>query len=114
MKWFIDQFEENLDEAERLINTNRIFIERLEGAGVISKDDAIDYGLTGPSLRGSGVEFDLRRATPYLFYNEMDFKIPVYTEGDSLARYFVRVDEARESIKIVRQVLDKMPKVKQS
>ncbi|MEJ2613574.1 MAG: NADH dehydrogenase (quinone) subunit D [Ignavibacteriaceae bacterium] len=109
VKWFIDQFEENLDEAERLINTNRIFIERLEGAGVISKEDAIDYGLTGPSLRGSGVEFDLRRATPYLFYNEIDFKIPVYTEGDSLARYFVRVDEARESIKIVRQVLDKMP-----
>ena len=109
VKWFIDQFEEYLDEAERLINTNRIFIERLEGAGVISKEDAIDYGLTGPSLRGSGVEFDLRRATPYLFYNEIDFKVPVYTEGDSLARYFVRVDEARESIKIVRQVLDKMP-----
>ena len=107
---FIDQFEEKLDEMERMLNGNRIFVERLEGVGVISKEDAIDIGFTGPNLRGSGVEFDLRRATPYLFYNEMDFKIPVYTEGDSLARYFVRADELRESAKIVLQVIDKMPK----
>ncbi|MHB1687672.1 MAG: NADH dehydrogenase (quinone) subunit D [Ignavibacteriaceae bacterium] len=109
IKWFIDQFDENLEECERLLNTNRIFVDRLDGVGVISADDAIDLGLTGPSLRGSGVEFDLRRATPYLFYNEMDFKIITYKEGDSLARYFVRVDEARESAKIVRQILAKMP-----
>jgi NADH-quinone oxidoreductase subunit D len=109
VKWFIDQFDDNLDECERLLNSNRIFIERLEGIGVISGKDALDIGLTGPSLRGSGVEMDLRRTTPYLFYNEIDFKVPVYNEGDSLARYFVRVDEARESIKIIRQVLDKMP-----
>ncbi len=69
----------------------------------------LSLGLTGPSLRGSGVEFDLRRANPYLFYNEMDFKVITYSEGDSLSSYFVRVDEARESIKIVRQILDKMP-----
>jgi NADH-quinone oxidoreductase subunit D len=109
VKWFIAQYEENLSECEKLLNTNRIFIERLENIGVISGDDAIEIGLTGPSLRGSGVEFDLRRATPYMFYNEMDFKIPVYTEGDCLARYFVRADETRESIKIVKQILDKMP-----
>jgi NADH-quinone oxidoreductase subunit D len=109
VKWFIEQYEENLDECERLINTNRIFIERLDGVGVISKDDAIDIGFTGPNLRGSGVEFDLRKATPYLCYNEMDFKIPVHTEGDCLARYFVRADETRESIKIVRQIIEKMP-----
>ncbi|MEO8398336.1 MAG: NADH dehydrogenase (quinone) subunit D [Ignavibacteriaceae bacterium] len=109
VKWFINQFDENLTECENLLNKNRIFIERLENVGVISADDAIDIGLTGPSLRGSGIEHDLRRAQPYLFYNEMDFKIPVYNEGDCLARYFVRVDEARESIKIVHQVLDKMP-----
>src|SRR5690606_10808906 len=84
VKWFVDQFEENLDECERLINTNRIFIERLENIGVISAEDAIDLGLTGPSLRGSGVDFDLRRATPYLFYNEMCVKASLYTEGDSL------------------------------
>ena len=109
VKWFIDQFDEKLEECERLLNTNRIFIERLEGIGVVSAEDAIDLGLTGPNLRGSGVEFDLRRATPYLFYNEMDFKVITYKEGDSLARYFVRVDEAYESAKIVRQILDKMP-----
>ncbi len=109
-KWFIDQFDENLDECERLVNTNRIFIERLEGAGVISGDDAIEMGMTGPSLRGSGVNFDLRRNSPYLCYNDMDFKVITYSEGDSLARYFVRCDEARESAKIVRQILDKMPR----
>lgn len=109
VKWFIDQYEENLDECERLINTNRIFVERMDGVGVISAEDAIQIGFTGPNLRGSGVEFDLRRATPYMFYNEMDFKIPVYNEGDCLARYFVRADETRESVKIIQQILDKMP-----
>ena len=109
IKWFIDQYLDNLDECERLINTNRIFVERLDGIGVITGDDAIDIGLTGPSLRGSGVEFDLRRAQPYLKYNEMDFKVITYPDGDSLARYFVRADETRESIKIIRQALEKMP-----
>jgi NADH-quinone oxidoreductase subunit D len=109
VKWFIGQYLENLDECERLLNSNRIFIERLENVGVISAKDAIDMGLTGPSLRGSGVELDLRRATPYMFYNDMDFKVITYNEGDCLARYFVRVDETRESIKIIQQILDKMP-----
>lgn len=109
VKWFIDQFDDNLTECEKLLNSNRIFIERLEGIGVMSGELALDLGVTGPSLRASGIEFDLRRATPYLKYNEMDFNIPTYTEGDSLARYFVRVDEMRESVKIVRQILEKMP-----
>lgn len=109
VKTFIEELEENVQEMEKMLNGNRIFIERLEGVGVINKADAIDLGLTGPSLRGSGWEFDLRRQTPYMFYNEMDFKIPHYPEGDSLARYFVRADEVRESIKIIRQILDKMP-----
>ncbi len=109
VKWFIDQYLENLDECERLLNTNRIFIERLDGIGVVTAEDAIDLGLTGPSLRGSGVEFDLRRSKPYMFYNEMDFKVVTFPDGDSLARYFVRADETRESIKIIRQILDKMP-----
>jgi NADH-quinone oxidoreductase subunit D len=109
-RWFINQFEENLVECEKLLNTNRIFIDRLEGIGVISGADALDLGLTGPSLRGSGIEYDVRRYQPYLFYNEMDFKVPTYTEGDCLARYFVRIDEMRESAKIVRQILDKIPK----
>ena len=107
---FINQFDSAVDEVEKLLNTNRIFIERLEGIGILPKEQALKLGVTGPSLRGSGVEYDIRRTKPYLFYNEMDFKVPVYTEGDCLARYFVRVDEVRESAKIVRQVLDKMPK----
>lgn len=109
VKWFIDQFDGNLSECEQLLNRNRIFIDRLEGVGIASAKDAVDLGLTGPTLRGSGVDYDLRRATPYLFYNEMDFKVITYPEGDCLARYFVRVDEARESAKIVRQILSKMP-----
>jgi NADH-quinone oxidoreductase subunit D len=108
-KWFIDQFEPYLAEVEQLLNTNRIFIERVDGVGAISKEDAIDLGFCGPNLRACGVEFDLRRNVPYLCYNEIDFKIPTYTEGDCLARYFLRLDECRESAKIVRQVLEKMP-----
>lgn len=106
---FIAQFSEKIDEVERLLNGNRIFLERLEGIGVLSAAEAIDIGLTGPSLRASGVKFDIRRAKPYLFYNEIDFEIPVYTEGDSLARYFVRADEIRESAKIVTQSLRQLP-----
>ncbi len=109
VKWFIDQFDENLEECERLLNTNRIFIERLEGIGVISAEEAINMGLSGPSLRGSGVELDLRHDLPYLCYKEIDFNVITQSEGDSLARYFVRVDEARESAKIIRQILEKMP-----
>ena len=109
VKDFIDKIDTNLDECERLVNSNKIFIERLDGIGVVPKQQAIDFGFTGPNLRASGVEFDLRRATPYLFYNEIDFNIPVFTEGDCLARYFVRADEIRESAKIITQVLDKMP-----
>lgn len=109
VKVFIEELEGNLTECEKLLNTNRIFIQRLEGVGIISAADAVDLGLTGPSLRGSGVDYDLRRTKPYLFYNEMDFNVVTFPDGDSLARYFVRADEARESVKIIRQVLDKMP-----
>jgi NADH-quinone oxidoreductase subunit D len=71
----------------------------------LPKDDAIALGITGPNLRGSGVEYDIRRAKPYMFYDKIDFKIPVYTECDALARYFVRVDEIKESVKIIHQCL---------
>ncbi len=108
-KWFIEQFEEKLVECEALINSNKIFINRVEGIGVLSKEDAIDLGFSGPNLRASGVDFDLRKNAPYLCYNEVDFKVPVYTEGDALARYFLRLDEMRESVKIIQQVIEKMP-----
>ena len=107
---FIDQFPEKLDECEKLLNKNRIFIERTDGVGVISREQAIDIGLTGPPLRACGVEHDLRRADPYLIYNEMDFNIPVFEGGDSLARYYVRNEEMKESTKVVRQALEKLPK----
>lgn len=107
---FLDQFHQALDEMDKLLLGNRIFIERLEGIGVLSKEDAIALGVTGPNLRSTGVEYDIRRAKPYLFYNEIDFKIPTYTEGDCLARYFIRGDEVRESVKILYQIIDKMPK----
>lgn len=109
VEWFINQFDENLDECEKLLNKNRIFIDRLENVGVISGTDALDLGLTGPSLRASGIDYDIRRYQPYLFYNAMDFNIPTYTEGDCLARYFTRIDEMRESAKIVKQILSKIP-----
>ncbi|MGK9367979.1 NADH dehydrogenase (quinone) subunit D [Melioribacter sp. Ez-97] len=106
---FLDQFHPALEEMDKLLLANRIFIDRLEGIGVLTKEDAIELGVTGPNLRASGVAYDVRRAKPYLFYDEMDFNIPVYTEGDCLARYFLRGDEVRESVKILYQILDKMP-----
>ena len=105
---FIAQFPKNLAECEALLNRNRIFVERTDGVGVISRGKAIAMGFSGPNLRGSGVEHDLRRAEPYLVYNELDFKIPVYDDGDALARYYVRVNEMKESIGILRQALDKI------
>jgi NADH-quinone oxidoreductase subunit D len=110
VKDFLDQFHSSLDEMDKLLLRNKIFIGRLDGIGVLSKEDAISLGVTGPNLRSTGVEYDIRRAKPYLFYNEIDFKIPTYTEGDCLARYFIRGDEVRESVKILYQILDKMPK----
>jgi NADH-quinone oxidoreductase subunit D len=106
---FLDQFGSGLDEMAKLLNGNRIFIERLDGIGVLSKEDAIAYGVTGPSLRASGVEYDVRKAKPYLFYNEIDFNIPTYNDGDCLARYHLRADEVRESVKILYQCLEKIP-----
>jgi len=106
---FIDELPEKILECGKLINTNRIFLGRVDGVGVITKERAIDLGVTGPCLRACGVEHDLRRANPYLVYQNLDFDIPVYEGGDCLARYYVRMDEIKESIKIIRQLMDKMP-----
>jgi NADH dehydrogenase I D subunit len=84
---------------------NPIFMGRTKGVGVISKEDALDFGLTGPLARASGVHYDLRRFRPYLDYEEFDFRVPLYREGDSYARYAIRLDEMEESLKIVEQVL---------
>lgn len=109
IKKFTDEFPESLNECANLLHSNRIFIERMENVGVISKEKSIALGLTGPNLRGSGVEYDVRRAMPYLVYNELDFKIPTFNEGDALARYYVRYYEMVESLKIIKQVIDKIP-----
>jgi NADH-quinone oxidoreductase subunit D len=106
---FADEFPAKLLECEKLLNVNRIFLDRTDGVGRMEKDEAIDLGLTGPSLRACGVGHDLRRADPYLVYNELDFEVPVYEGGDVLARYYVRVAEMKESTAMVRQIVQKMP-----
>jgi NADH-quinone oxidoreductase subunit D len=109
IRGFIDELPEKILECEKLINTNRIFLGRVDGVGVISKESALDLGLTGPCLRACGVEHDLRRANPYLIYRDLDFAVPVYEGGDCLARYYVRMAEIKESTKIVRQVISTIP-----
>ncbi len=106
---FIDQFPERQQEGERLLNRNRIFFDRCRNTGVISAEDALAIGLTGPNLRGSGVAMDLRRDNPYMIYDQLDFDVITETEGDSLARYYVRLAEMKESVKIIYQCLDKLP-----
>ncbi|MEK6565904.1 MAG: NADH-quinone oxidoreductase subunit D, partial [Bacteroidota bacterium] len=106
---YLDEFPEKIAECEKLLNKNRIFVERTDGIGRITAEQAIDLGMTGPNLRACNVEHDLRRASPYLIYNEFDFDTPTYEGGDTLARYYVRMEEMKESAKIVRQALDKIP-----
>jgi NADH-quinone oxidoreductase subunit D len=106
---FIDNLEVSIVECEKLLKRNRIFIDRCEGVGVLSKEDSIALGVTGPLLRAAGVDHDLRRDQPYLVYDQLDFEVPVYDECDVLSRFYVRIEEMRESVKILRQVLEKMP-----
>ncbi|NOX62475.1 MAG: NADH-quinone oxidoreductase subunit D [Chloroflexi bacterium] len=100
---------ERFDEYERMLTDNPIWRKRLEGVGYLSAEDAIAMNVTGPMLRGSGVKYDLRKAQPYCNYDQYDFEIPCYTEGDSYARYFVRIEEMRQSRRIVEQALDNLP-----
>ncbi|MBF8293762.1 MAG: nuoD [Bacteroidetes bacterium] len=109
VKKFIDELPGHIVECEKLLNTNRIFLERTDGIGIVTREQAIDLGLTGPGLRACGVGHDLRQANPYLVYSNLDFDVPVYEGGDALARYYVRMAEMRESVKIIHQVLEKMP-----
>lgn len=117
-KW-LDHFERILEEWDRLISFNEIFIQRLAGMAVIPKEMAIDYGLVGPNLRASGMDYDLRRAHPYGVYPDFEFSVPIGRAyagaqrggkvGDCYDRFYCRVLEMRESAKIVRQALDKLP-----
>ncbi len=105
---FIETFPKVLDDAEGLLTENRIFKQRTVDIGIISAEDAIDWGLTGPMLRGSGIPWDLRKSQPYDTYAEMDFDIPIGKNGDCYDRYLVRMEEMRESLKIMKQALDTM------
>ncbi len=105
---FTEEFPHRIPEYETLIDVNRIWLKRTKGVGVISGEEAVNLGLTGPSLRGSGVRYDLRRSRPYLIYDELDFEVAVEFEGDVYSRYRVRMKEMREANKIIRQCLDKL------
>ena len=98
-----------VEEGEKMLLKNRIFIERLENVGTISQKDAIALGWTGPCLRATGVAYDIRKVHPYLKYDEVDFDVPVGTKGDTLDRFLIRLAEMRQSMRILEQVLDRMP-----
>jgi NADH-quinone oxidoreductase subunit D len=106
---FVEVMPKAIDDYETLIDRSEIWLERTQGVGLLSADDALALGQSGPVLRGSGVDWDLRRAQPYLAYDQVDFRVPVYAEGDVYARYRVRMEEMRESVKIVEQAMRRMP-----
>jgi len=106
---FVKKFPERLEEYEGLLKNNPIWLRRTQGIGTISGEDAVAFGLSGPSVRGSGVKWDVRKSEPYSSYEKFDFEIPTRPEGDVYARYRVRVAEMRESLKIVQQAMDGLP-----
>lgn len=109
MHIFLNQFPARIDEIETMLTNNRIFKQRTVDIGVVTQQQALDWGFSGPMLRGSGVAWDLRRAQPYEIYNELDFSIPVGKTGDCYDRYLVRIEEMRQSVHIIKQCLDKLP-----
>lgn len=106
---FCDYFLPKIDEYEQLITNNPIFLKRVKDLGVISKEEAINWGLSGPMLRGSGIKWDLRKLDQYEVYDEIDWSVMYESSGDCLARYIVRVNEMRESVKIIQQALKALP-----
>ena len=106
---FCDLMEGKLNDYEMLLTNNRIWLKRTRDVGVISADEAISLGLCGPPLRGSGVLRDVRKDEPYAAYDEFDFNIPIGTKGDTYDRYLIRMDEFRESIRIIRQAIEGIP-----
>ncbi len=106
---FVEGLPATLDETERLLTRNSIWQGRMIDVGVIDAETALDFGLTGPNLRGSGVAYDVRKARPYLGYDEYDFDVPVGVVGDTFDRYLVRLEEMRQSVRIIQQALDRLP-----
>jgi NADH-quinone oxidoreductase subunit D len=106
---FLNEVVVNVAEVETLLTRNKIWVDRTKDIGVISKETAVDYGLTGPNLRGSGVNYDLRKDQPYLCYKDLQFDVPLGEVGDCYDRYLVRMEEMRQSVRIIHQCLDKIP-----
>ncbi|MFY7878539.1 MAG: NADH-quinone oxidoreductase subunit D [Lacibacter sp.] len=109
VKAFIQQYKQKIHEYDELITGNVIFQNRMKGIGLISAEDAIAYGCTGPVARGSGVRSDIRKLYPYELYNELDFEEVLETDGDAFARYMVRIKEMHQSIRIIEQLIDQIP-----
>jgi NADH-quinone oxidoreductase subunit D len=105
---FCKQMPRSVDEYEAILDRNAIWLERTKGIGLLSADDALALGQSGPIVRASGIDWDLRRATPYLYYEQVDFDVPVYSGGDVYDRYKVHMDEMRQSVRIVEQCLDRI------
>jgi NADH-quinone oxidoreductase subunit D len=103
------KIERKLKDIDKIVTRNRIWLHRTKGVGVISAEDAIQYGLTGPALRASGVKWDIRKDIPYSSYNEFDFEVPTGTAGDIYDRYLVRWEEIMQSMSIIRQAIQKLP-----
>jgi NADH-quinone oxidoreductase subunit D len=106
---FLDKLGDGLHEVEKLLCMNKIFIDRCEDVGYLSKEELISLGITGPLLRAAGVPRDLRRDNPYLVYSEFDFDVITFSESDVLARFYVRLNEIKQSERILRQALEKIP-----
>ena len=106
---FCNQFPTRLDEMEELLTNNRIWKQRLVDIGIVKAKDALDLGFSGVMLRGSGILWDLRKTQPYEIYNQLDFNIPIGTNGDCYDRYLIRIEEMRQSINIILQILNKIP-----
>ncbi len=106
----LDYFERRLVEYDRIFFSNPLVVARAKGIGVLKRDEAIKLGVAGPVLRGSGVKYDVRKVEPYGAYADLEFEIPTFEEGDSYARFMVRLEEMKQSVKILRQALEKIPK----
>jgi len=106
---FCTDFLPKLDEYEQLLTTNRIWVERTKGVGILNPEDCVALGVTGPVLRASGVKWDLRKAQPYESYKNFDFEIPTGLNGDTYDRYLVRIEEMRQAVRIIRQAVDGLP-----
>lgn len=109
VRHFIRIFPARIDEYEALLTKNPLFLDRTRKVGILKPEDAIRWGVTGPALRASGVAHDLRKVEPYMGYEQYDFDVPTHTDGDTYARYLVRIEEMRQSLRIVEQALDRLP-----